>query len=152
MPEDSGHSYMVHKADEKWLRKWQRFEHSLGLWPFKFDHYIHQLIFPNLTVTSFMGYSFHIQRFHPDAVGQTTVHSRIYSVDCEGQTEQGASIMRTVYDEGTRFTRKVFTEDQRVCEAVFKGIQHADRAAILGEQMEKRIAHFQRNYVQAIDE
>lgn len=152
MPDASGHSYMVHKADEKWLRKWRRFETSLGRWPFKFDHYVHQLIFPNLTVTSFMGYSFHIQRFHPDAVDQTTVHSRIYSVHCEGQTEQGTSIMRTVYEEGRRFTREVFAEDRRACENVFHGLRHADWPAVLGKNMEQRIGHFQQNYLKSMGE
>ena len=151
LPSDSGHSYMINRANEEWLGKWRRYEHALGRWPFKFDHYVHQLIFPNLTVTSFMGYSFHIQHFQPDAVGRTTVRSRIYSVHCEDQNAKGESIMRTVYDEGRRFTRKVFGEDQRVCELTYLGIQDADRPAILADHLEKRIAHFQQAYRKAMD-
>lgn len=148
---DSGHSYMINRANTVWLKRWKRFERALGNWPFKFEHYVHQLIFPNLTITSFMGYSFHIQRFSPDAAGQTSVDSRIYSVRCGGQTEQGSAIMRAVYDEGRGFTRKVFSEDQRACELAFQGVMQAQRQAILGDPVEKRIAHFQAHYRQAME-
>ncbi len=150
LPKTNGHSYMTNKANTDWLAKWRKFEAALGRWPFRFEHYVHQLIFPNLTITSFMGYSFHIQRFHPDSVGQTTVHSRIYSVLCEGQTEMGASIMRSVYEEGKRFTQKVFSEDRRICELVQLGLLDAGRPGVLASDAEKRIAHFQNNYLNAI--
>ncbi len=151
LPADSGHSYMINRANEEWLKKWRRYERALGLWPFKFDHYVHQLIFPNLTVTSFMGYSFHIQCFQPDAVGKTTVHSRIYSVNCKEQTAKGESIMRTVYEEGKRFTRKVFSEDQHACELTYLGIHDAEKSAVLAEDLEKRIAHFQKAYLLSME-
>ncbi len=151
LPEDDGHSYMINSANPEWLRRWKRFEGALGESRFKFDHYVHQLIFPNLTVTSFLGYSFHIQCFRPVSVGQTEVHSRIYSVRSEGQTEEGARIMRTVYDEGKRFTRAVFAEDQRVCNLTYEGLQDADHRAVLADHLEKRIAHFQRFYLKALD-
>jgi phenylpropionate dioxygenase-like ring-hydroxylating dioxygenase large terminal subunit len=147
---ETGHSYMINQANAEWLGRWKRFERALGSWPFKFDHYVHQLVFPNLTITSFMGYSFHIQRFCPDAVGETSVHSRIYSVRCVGQTEQGAAIMRSVYDEGKAFTRNVFDEDRRACELVFQGVQQAERPAVLASHIEKRIAHFQSTYRRAM--
>jgi phenylpropionate dioxygenase-like ring-hydroxylating dioxygenase large terminal subunit len=152
LPAGSGHSFMVNQANEGWLEKWRRFERALGRWPFKFDYYVHRLFFPNLTVTSFMGYSFHIQRFHPDEVGRTTVHSRIYSVRCQGQTDKGSAIMRSVYDEGKRFTQKVFGEDRLACERVYLGMRHAHRPAVLGEDLEKRLAHFQKFYLQALEE
>jgi phenylpropionate dioxygenase-like ring-hydroxylating dioxygenase large terminal subunit len=150
LPRENGHSYMVHKASGEWLARWRRYERALGTWPFPFEHYIHQLIFPNLTVTSFMGYSFHIQRFNPDAVGRTSVDSMIYSVQCDGQTEQGAGIMRAVYEEGRQFTRKVFAEDKRACELAYAGVRNASRRAVLGAACEKRIAHFQRAYLRAL--
>jgi choline monooxygenase len=151
MPVENGHSYMTNKAETGWLERWKRYERALGHWPFNFDHYIHQLVFPNLTITSFMGYSFHIQRFQADAVGKTTVHSSIYSVKCDGQTPQGASIMKAVYEEGRRFTRKVFDEDKRVCELVQHGVRDAGRRAVLASVAEKRIAHFQRFYLAAME-
>jgi len=151
LPPDNGHSYMINRANEVWLAKWQRYERALGRWPFKFDHYVHQLIFPNLTVTSFMGYSFHIQSFQPDAVGSTTVHSRVYSVHCKDQSEKGESIMRTVYEEGKQFTRKVFSEDQHACELTYLGIHEAEKPAVLANDLEKRIAHFQGAYLRAME-
>jgi len=151
LPNDSGHSYMVNRASQDWLARWRKFESALGRWPFRFEHYVHQLIFPNLTVTSFMGYSFHIQRFHPDSVDQTTIDSRIYSVRCKDQNERGIAIMRSVYDEGKRFSQKVFEEDRRICEIVQCGLHQATRPAVLANHLEKRIAHFQQNYLLALD-
>ena len=150
LPAGRGHSSMTNLADAVWLQRWRRFEPSLGVWPFKFDHYVHHHIFPNLTVTSFMGYSFHIQVFQPVAVDRTDVHSRIYSVKCEGRTEAGARIMRSVYEEGQRFTRKVFAEDQQACALTQQGLQDAERPAVLASNLEKRIAHFQRFYMQVM--
>jgi phenylpropionate dioxygenase-like ring-hydroxylating dioxygenase large terminal subunit len=151
LPGDSGHSFMVNQANADWLERWHKFERALGTWPFKFDYYVHRLFFPNFTVTSFMGYSFHIQRFQPDDVGRTTVFSRIYSVRCQNQSAKGAAIMRSVYDEGRRFTRKVFDEDRLACERVFLGMKNASRQAILADDLEKRIAHFQKCYLQALE-
>lgn len=128
LPAGSGHSFMVNQANSEWLERWRKFERALGSWPFKFEYYVHRLFFPNLTVTSFMGYSFHIQRFQPDDVGRTTVFSRIYSVHCQDQSAKGAAIMRSVYDEGRRFTRKVFDEDRHACERVYLGMKtHVDK-------------------------
>ncbi|MCC6473672.1 MAG: aromatic ring-hydroxylating dioxygenase subunit alpha [Burkholderiales bacterium] len=73
LPEGAGHSWMVNKADPQWLRRWSRYERALGKWPFRFEHYVHQLVFPNLTVTSFMGYSFHVQHFIAEAAERTSV-------------------------------------------------------------------------------
>lgn len=152
LPAENGHSYMVNQASPEWLGRWLRFESELGSWPFKFNHYVHQLVFPNLTVTSFMGYSFHIQQFHPVSPSETVVDSRIYSVKCEGQSEKGRAIMRSVYDEGRAFTRKVFGEDRRVCELVQNGIRHATKHAVLANHLEKRIAHFQKSYLRALSQ
>lgn len=151
LPEHTGHSYMENRANAEWLQKWRRFERALGTWPFKFDHYVHQLLFPNLTVTSFMGYSFHVQNFHPDEVGRTTVHSRIYSVRCEGQDDMGASLMKNIYDEGREFTHRVFAEDRRVCELAWQGSKAARRPAQLAAGLEQRIAHFQCHYLAALN-
>ena len=143
---DSGHSYMINRANAEWLRKWKRFDAELGTWRFKFDHYVHRLIFPNLTVTSFMGYSFHVQHFHPEAPGKTTVRSRIYSVCFDGQTEAGSRIMNAVYAESRSFTHDVFAEDQRACELAYSGVQQAGRPALLANDLEKRIANFHATY------
>jgi hypothetical protein len=150
LPQENGHSFMTNGADADWLRRWKRRASAIGSWGFSFDHYVHQLVFPNLTVTSFMGYSFHIQSFRPVSVGQTEVHSRIYSVRRDGQTDQGARMMQTVYEEAKQFTRAVFAEDQRACSLTYEGLQSAECPAILAMNLEKRIAHFQRFYLRVL--
>ena len=114
-----------------------------------FEHYTHHLIFPNLTVTSFMGYSFHIQRFDPTAPELTTVHSRTTGVDFEGGTEMGRKIIERIYADGHAFTDKVFGEDGGICAKVQAGLRNAQRLAVLGQGIEDRVLHFQRAYVAA---
>jgi len=150
LPDDNGHSWMINAANAEWLRRWQRFEQAIGSWPFKFDHYVHQLVFPNLTVTSFLGYSFHIQRFQPDAVNRTTVHSRIYAARCSNQSAEGNRILRRIYEENREFTHRVFAEDQRACKLTYLGALQARRPAVLAQHLEKRIAHFQLAYLSVL--
>lgn len=139
-----GHSYMTNLAHARWLARWQGYENDLGQWPFRFEHYVHRLVFPILTVTSFLGYSFHVQRFQPDAHDSTTVHSRIYSTRFSGQTERGARIIDTIYRENVDFTRRIFEEDRRACELTHAGSLQATRPSVLAASLEQRIADFRR--------
>ena len=140
------HSYMTKLAEPDWLQKWQRKAKQIGKWPFRFDHYIHYLIFPNLTVTSFLGYSFHVQRFDPLALDSTSVESRILASTFDGQTEVGRRMMEHIYREGIDFTHRVFDEDAAICAAVNTGLRQASAKAILAKEYELRVLHFQRAY------
>lgn len=146
----NGHSRMVSVADPDWLARWQALARTLGRWPFAFDRYVHVSLFPNLTVTLFMGYLFHIQYFHPAAVDRTTLHSRICSVLCERQTEEGAGIMRSVHAEAIKFAHRVFEEDRRICGLVQRGVGQARQKAVLGCVAETRVRHFQEAYLRSL--
>ena len=142
----SGHSYMHNKASASWLKRWTPMRQNIGSWPFEFDHYVHQLVFPILTVTSFLGYSFHIQRFHPDAVDSTTVHSRICASTFTNQTERGSRILANLFRENVDFTHRIFEEDRGACERVQAGSLSATRNSVLASKLEQRVADFRHTY------
>lgn len=145
--QDDLHSHLEHAADADWVRRFARMESKIGQWPWRFEHYTHHLIFPNLTVTSFMGYSFHIQRFEPSAAESTTVHSRTVGVQLSNGSAAGAKMMEHIYADGHAFTHRVFDEDAGICRKVQAGIEHAVRPPVLGLGIEARVAHFQQAYI-----
>lgn len=144
------HSHMVHPANPSWVKRFARSEKHIGRWPNRFEHYTHRLVFPNLTVTSFMGYSFHVQSFEPSAVESTTVHSRTIGMSFEEQDAIGTKMIERIYADGHVFSRKVFEEDERICNKVQRGLRNAQRLGVLGEGIEDRVLHFQRAYVTAM--
>ena len=145
--QDPMHSHLEHAADVDWLKRFNRMAPKIGKWPWRFEHYTHHFIFPNLTVTSFMGYSFHVQVFEPTAEGLTTVHSRTVGVEFAQSTAAGQKMMEHIYADGHVFTRKVFEEDARICSKVQAGLECATRFAVLAEGLEDRVAHFQNAYL-----
>ena len=144
--QDRLHSHLEHAADTDWVKRFDRMAAKIGRWPWRFEHYMHHYIFPNLTVTSFMGYSFHIQRFEPTSVDLTTVHSRTVSVEFINATVAGKKMMQHIYDDGHAFTKKVFEEDLGICQKVQIGLQSATRMAVLAEGLEDRVKHFHNAY------
>ncbi|OUM03847.1 (2Fe-2S)-binding protein [Variovorax sp. JS1663] len=148
--EDRLHSHLEHAAAPDWITRFARMESKIGKWPWRFEHYTHHLIFPNLTVTSFMGYSFHIQCFEPTVVDRTTVHSRTVGVEFVGATPAGVKMMEHIYGDGHAFTRKVFEEDGEICRKVQAGLQCAVRPGVLAQGLEDRVKHFQQAYARAV--
>ena len=144
------HSSMTKRAEADWLGKWKRMSRAIGDWPFRFDHYIHYLIFPNLTITSFLGYSFHVQRFDPLDHRATQVHSRILSSRFSGQSEVGRRMIAKMHADGIDFTHRVFAEDLTVCASVQSGMSQAVRPALLAADHERRVMHFQQAYLAAL--
>lgn len=144
--DDPYHSYLEHSADPTWLGRFSRMETRLGHWPWRFEHYTHHFIFPNLTITSFMGYSFHVQRFDPLTAECTRVHSRSVGVTITNGTEVGAKMMERIHSDNHIFTRRVFAEDSEICRKVQAGLRHATRPALLGCGIEDRVSHFHRAY------
>ena len=142
LSKSGGHSRMTHNVNEHFRSGWQEYESDVGTWPFRFEHYVHQFIFPNLTVSSMLGHSFHITRFRPDAVGRTTVELQSYASRFERQTPHGAEIMASIHDLAARFNRKVINEDKQICELAFQGAQLAANPALLANDSERRVAHF----------
>ncbi|MBS0339293.1 MAG: aromatic ring-hydroxylating dioxygenase subunit alpha [Proteobacteria bacterium] len=143
---DELHSHLEHAADADWIQRFARMESKIGQWPWRFEHYTHRHIFPNLTITSFMGYSFHVQRFEPTQVDCTTVHSRTVGVELCNGTAAGAKMIEHIHADGHAFTRKVFDEDAGICRKVQAGLKQATRSPVLGVGIEDRVSHFHRAY------
>lgn len=146
----TGHTYMHNAANSRWLKRWEGYRRDVGEWPVSFPWYVHRLVFPMLTVTSFLGYSFHIQRFHPDSVGATTVHSRIVASRFAGQTARGERIIDAIFRENTGFTHQVFGEDKLASERAQAGSRQAVRAGVLASELEARVANFRATYHRAM--
>ena len=150
--EDPLHNHLEHAADPDWVKRFDRMKKKIGQWPWSFENYTHHFVFPNLTVTSFMGYSFHVQVFEPTAVGITTVHSRTVGVAFTNATAAGAKMMEHIHTDGHAFTRKVFDEDACICRKVQTGLDCATRLAVLAEALEDRVAHFQKSYLRSLEQ
>lgn len=141
------HSSMINKANENWLSNFEnRLSRKIGTWPYRCDFYTHHHIFPNLTITTFLGYSFHIQNFIPIDNDTTNVHSRTYGASFENQSDVGKKIIEKIFEESKQFTLKVFDEDIDICEKVQRGLQNAEHHLVLGDEVENRINHFQKAY------
>ena len=141
------HSSMINKANKNWLSNFEnRFSRKIGNWPYRCDFYTHHHIFPNLTITTFLGYSFHIQNFLPIDSDITKVHSRTYGTSFENQSDIGKKIIEKIYEDSKEFTLKVFDEDIDICEKVQRGLHSAEHHLILGDEIENRINHFQKAY------
>jgi phenylpropionate dioxygenase-like ring-hydroxylating dioxygenase large terminal subunit len=142
------HSSMEHPLEPDWLARFQqRITPKLGQWAWQPSYYTHRFIFPNLTVTSFMGYTFHVQRFDPLDVNTSKVISRTVGVRFTGQKPLGKGLMDRIYEEGKGFTRQAFAEDQAICEAVHIGVRQTNRKAVLAQDMEARIGYFHSAYL-----
>lgn len=148
---DPLHSHLEHATDIAWLARFARIEKKIGKWPWRFENYTHHYIFPNLTVTSFMGYSFHVQRFDPIATNLTKVHSRTLGVKLIESSYIGEKIIQKIYADGHAFTRKVFSEDSEICRKVQAGVEQAIRPVIFAENLEDRVAHFHQAYCNFIE-
>jgi phenylpropionate dioxygenase-like ring-hydroxylating dioxygenase large terminal subunit len=144
--ENNKHSHLIHAADKDWVRRFARIEKQIGMWPWRFEYYTHHLIFPNLTITSFMGYSFHIQLFQPIAINQTQVRSQTMGVSFEGMTEVGKKMIEQIYQDGHNFTRKIFIEDGEICKEIQAGLSQASRPPVFGIGIEDRVKHFHNAY------
>jgi phenylpropionate dioxygenase-like ring-hydroxylating dioxygenase large terminal subunit len=141
------HSHLEHAASPEWLARFSRMEKKIGQWPWRFEHYTHHHIFPNLTVTSFMGYSFHVQVFQPTKCEKTTVQSRTIGMHLTDATPAGQKMMAQIHADGHQFTHRVFAEDADICAKVHLGLRDAYRLAVLGGEIEDRVKHFQTHYL-----
>jgi len=146
------HSSMNNQTNTAWLKSFEnKMSKKIGQWPYKTNHYTHHHIFPNLTITSFLGYSFHVQIFKPVSHDVTQIHSRTFSTHFSNQDEVGEKLITKIYEDSNQFTLTVFDEDAYICEKVQKGLKNAQGNLILGVDIELRVQHFQRAYVNSLE-
>lgn len=140
------HSSLTHSADADWVRRFAKIEKQIGKWAWRFEHYTHHLIFPNLTITSFMGYSFHVQLFQPEAENKTKIRSQTLGVNFQGTSAIGEKMIEKMYQDGHHFTRQIFGEDGEICREIQAGLAQASTSPIFGIGLEDRVKHFHNAY------
>ena len=117
---------------------------SARLW--KTPGYVHQLLFPNVTIATTQGLSFSVQWFQPREVDRTRFVTMVFSPKLEAPKMPVSSAREGLGQAVRAFNQTVFEEDRRVCEQVQRGLPHAVGAGMLSEE-EERVAAFQRAYL-----
>ena len=112
---------------------------------FKVRGYLHQLIFPGLTLATTYGHSFAVQQIVPQGAARTKFISYVFAAKLTADSESTRNMRAMANDSVVRFNRAVFAEDKSICEAVQRGIGNAFGAGQLSDE-ELRVAHFQRCY------
>ena len=110
--------------------------------------YLHQFVFPGLTLATTKGVSFSIQSFEPIDASHTRFTSTVFQAAVDGD-EPPSPAMLAVNDAVKIFNRSVFAEDRDVCQQVQLGVVHADKPGILSDE-ELRVHAFQQAYARCM--
>jgi phenylpropionate dioxygenase-like ring-hydroxylating dioxygenase large terminal subunit len=147
---DGLHSVWNASISEAVQRQMTRLEDAFGERPFKVQGYVHQLIFPSLTIATTYGTSFALQQIVPRSATRTKFTSYVFATKLQGSSKLKENIRTMTNDSVVGFNRAVFLEDKEICEAVQRGIKNGVGTGQLSEE-ELRVADFQRNYVKIME-
>ena len=139
------HSVWNASVSEAVERQMRRLEDSFGSRPFKVKGYMHQLIFPSLTIATTYGNSFALQQIIPRGAGRTGFVSYVFAPKSAGANDVRENLKAMINDSVVQFNRDVFLEDKLICEAVHRGIKNGVGTGQLSDE-ELRVADFQKNY------
>ena len=115
--------------------------------PWKAEGYLHQLVFPNLTVASTQGTSFSVQFFDPVDPDTTRFTSIVFQTRLqESPTEAAQATIAALNESVKAFNRAVFSEDKEICEQVQRGARMTDKSGALSDE-ELRVFDFQKQYL-----
>lgn len=142
--------YGVHSAhrapvDDVTGRQLRKIAAAVGA-PFPVEGYVHQLIFPNLTITTTHGTVFGVQQFLPVSPGTTVMRSHLFETQLQSDAKGSGPLLTRLSETAAEFARRVFLEDKEICEKVQLGLRDASRIGVLSDE-EERVSHFQRSYV-----
>lgn len=113
--------------------------------PFRIKGYLHQLVFPNLTIATTYGNSFAVQQIVPKGAACTNFTSHVFATKLVGAGEVKENLRAMINDSVVQFNRAVFLEDKTICEGVQRGIKNGVGSGQLSDE-ELRVADFQKNY------
>lgn len=113
---------------------------------FNTDNYIHVLLFPNTLISTYKGYSYNISQIFPLSEKTTLFKSEVYI----GPSKEGL-LLETYKTSLIEFNRRVFLEDTEICEDIQEVIHYSHQLGMLSDE-EKRVEHFQLNYLKNYDE
>jgi phenylpropionate dioxygenase-like ring-hydroxylating dioxygenase large terminal subunit len=138
------HSYTSISLSAQNDRRRQKLNSLLAERPYKFEGYIHHLIFPNLTIATTQGMSFSVQLFEPVSPGITRFTTSVFAIDYKNCP---SAVAEALARQVAEYNRQVFVEDQVICEAVQQGLEKSDDSHPgLLNGCESRILGFQRAY------
>ena len=114
------------------------------------EDYVHQLIFPNMTLASAFGTTIAIQQIIPVDAENTIFSSHVFAAQL-GNNENHA-LVKAFNQNAIGFNRQVFEEDRIICESVQQGIKQVHLLAGTLSKDEARIAVFEKNYMALMQE
>ena len=145
----SPHSSWIAPLGQKFMARMQHFMPVFESRPFTTPGYLHQLIFPHLTIATTQGTSFSIQFFEPISPSETKLSSFVFQTRLDNISEGKASVVVALNSTVKDFNRAVFSEDKDVCEQVQIGTAVTSKVGILSDE-ELRVHHFQQHYRELI--
>ncbi|MBA3888902.1 MAG: aromatic ring-hydroxylating dioxygenase subunit alpha [Gemmatimonadaceae bacterium] len=109
--------------------------------------YVHQLIFPNVTVSTLCGATFGFQVLRPVSPVETQLTSIVFLSRMKADAGVQEMVHSALTESTAVFTEKVTHEDRVVCEAVQLGLRDATQPGILSEE-EERVHRFHAAYME----
>ncbi len=117
--------------------------------PWKFETYIHYLIYPTLLISSSYGTTFNATFLRPLTANSTLFVSNVFlSKLDEGYTHDDVS---DYVNTAIAYNRQIFDEDKIACEGVQRGARVTSQPGALSLE-EKRVSNFQEQYLSYIKE
>lgn len=113
---------------------------KLGRMPYPIEGYVHQFIFPNVTISSVCGTAFGLQILQPVSPTETRLVGIVFLSRMDGSDAVKASASDMLGPAAAEFTLDVANEDRAVCEAVQLGVRHTAQPGILSEEEERVLA------------
>lgn len=141
------HSSWATPVGQKLASRMERILKVFAERPVQIAGYLHQLIFPNLTLATTEGMSFSIQLFEPIDPDQTRFTSYVFETTLpEKAVAAGSEVIAALNKSVCDFNRSVFNEDKIVCEQVQVGSRLTSQPGQLSDE-ELRVYEFQKQYL-----
>ena len=144
------HSVWNAGVSETVARQMTKLEDILGSRPFRVKGYLHQLVFPALTIATTYGSSFALQQVAPRSATRTTFTSYVFATKLHREGDVKENARAVINDSVVKFNRAVFLEDKAICEAVQRGIRNGVGTGQLSDE-ELRVADFQKSYAEMME-
>ncbi len=118
---------------------------------FRTDDYMHQLVFPNVTIASAQGTSFNVNLIRPLGPAHTEIDVYVFEPKLGDLSRSEQALVKAMRAEVVELTNKTFDEDKVICEQVQLGISETSRTGLLSDE-ERRIHAFQGAYLKQVGE
>jgi len=141
------HSAWYADVSETIEKQMAKLEDILRSRPFKVKGYVHQLVFPSLTIATTYGNSFAVQQITPTDVARTNFTSYVFATRLDGDNGTYKNVRAMINESVVQFNRAVFLEDKAICEGVQRGIRSGVGMGQMSDE-ELRVVDFQNNYAE----